>query len=234
MVLHADNSTAAEIMTQTGFSALSNRKEFIVVYPDGTGLKKLSWNDGNCCGYAAQSGVNDVAFLDLIIRELAAKYNIKPNEIFVCGFQHGANMVYKYACETKTVISGIAIVGNTTYNNKCKPTHNIKALFVRDTTIAVIKNKVFFKKKKKQADAGIPAHVEFWIMSNNCLPNATNEVKNDCQIKIFYNSQQSERVRMVQFYKPLSSWPGEVTEYSSNKISSFKATDEIWNFFTSK
>src|SRR5690242_2187010 len=56
LAFHGSGSNAEQMV---GFSGLNDKSEqagFLVVYPSGTGRleKVLTWNGGNCCGYAMQ------------------------------------------------------------------------------------------------------------------------------------------------------------------------------------
>jgi polyhydroxybutyrate depolymerase len=74
IVLHGGGGNAASAAKMTGLSALADKENFIVVYPDGTGRlddRLLTWNSGNCCGYALDNQVDDVGFIRALIEKLA-------------------------------------------------------------------------------------------------------------------------------------------------------------------
>ena len=53
-VLHGASGNADQIMENTGMNKIADKENFIVVYPNGTGLFSeyvLSWNAGQCCNF---------------------------------------------------------------------------------------------------------------------------------------------------------------------------------------
>jgi polyhydroxybutyrate depolymerase len=64
LVYHGGGSNAEQMVRFCGLNETADKAGFIAVYPNGTGptANLLSWNGGNCCGYAMQIKVDDVAF----------------------------------------------------------------------------------------------------------------------------------------------------------------------------
>ena len=64
VVYHGGASNAQQMVRFCGLNETADQYGFITVYPSGTGRLKgaLTWNGGNCCGYAMQQNVDDVAF----------------------------------------------------------------------------------------------------------------------------------------------------------------------------
>src|SRR5262245_17279119 len=54
LALHGGLSNASQMMHFCGLNEKADQAGFIAVYPNGTGLTEnaLTWNAGNCCGYA--------------------------------------------------------------------------------------------------------------------------------------------------------------------------------------
>jgi len=74
IMLHPIGANSEIMMEMTGMNQIADKNNFIVVYPNGTGLFDnylLSWNAGVCCNYAGPVGVDDVGFIKFIIDELA-------------------------------------------------------------------------------------------------------------------------------------------------------------------
>ncbi|HTD52177.1 MAG TPA: hypothetical protein VK780_04055, partial [Thermoanaerobaculia bacterium] len=70
LVLHGGGGSARGAGPMTGFSDLADEKGFFAVYPNGSGLlpdRLLTWNSGNCCGWARDHRVDDVAFLRRLV-----------------------------------------------------------------------------------------------------------------------------------------------------------------------
>src|SRR4051812_46968491 len=63
LAFHGGGSNAEQMVKFCGLNETADKHGFVVVYPSGTGRleKLLTFNGGNCCGYAMTSKVDDVA-----------------------------------------------------------------------------------------------------------------------------------------------------------------------------
>jgi predicted esterase len=98
--------------------------EILVVLPDGTGLRPLrnvrSWNAGGgtdgwqCVSRGAcQQGVDDGAFFDQLLVELARVVPVDARRVFLTGLSNGGAISHRLACERPSVVAAIATVGGT-------------------------------------------------------------------------------------------------------------------------
>lgn len=97
LVLHPFASTGKGIASTTRFSALADEEEFIVVYPNG---RTFLWNgDPTDEPNGPPVKRDDVAFIDALLDELLANYEIDPDRVYVTGASNGALMAQRIACE---------------------------------------------------------------------------------------------------------------------------------------
>ncbi len=67
-------ATNGEAMARfCGLSEKADEAGFICVYPNGTGRLRrvLTWNGGNCCGYAKENQIDDVGFVRALLADMA-------------------------------------------------------------------------------------------------------------------------------------------------------------------
>jgi len=78
----------------SGMSAKADEENFMAVYPSGTGrLDKMpTWNSGNCCAYAMENHLDDVAFLRALIEKLDRDKSADSKRVFVAGISNGGMM----------------------------------------------------------------------------------------------------------------------------------------------
>src|ERR1700739_393409 len=63
LVLHGGGGNADQAARPTGMNEAADKAPFIAVFPEGTARKEsrlLTWNAGNCCGYAYANQMDDV------------------------------------------------------------------------------------------------------------------------------------------------------------------------------
>ncbi len=113
VVLHGGGGNAPGAVDMTGFSEKADKEGFVVVYPNGSGRLKnrlLTWNSGNCCGYALDSSADNVGFIRVLIDELEKTRAIDPKRVYATGMSNGGMMTYRLACELSDKIAAAAPV----------------------------------------------------------------------------------------------------------------------------
>src|SRR6185295_2164400 len=70
LVFHGGMGSGYFMEKLTRFSELAEAKNFLVVYPYGTGEgrdKFLTWNTWQCCGYALEKQTDDIGYVKRLI-----------------------------------------------------------------------------------------------------------------------------------------------------------------------
>ena len=136
MVLHGGAANAEYAARMSEMRELADKENFIVVYPNGTGIYEhavLTWNAGICCVYAKEHEIDDVGFLEKLIDKLIAEYPIDKNRVFITGISNGAMMAHRLACEISEKIRAIApVAGMLNYDEK-EPTTSVSVLAIHGT-----------------------------------------------------------------------------------------------------
>lgn len=86
---------------------------FLLVTPQGSGRRRdiLTWNAGNCCGYARNAAVDDVGFVRALIDAVSAEVCVDPKRVYATGFSNGGLLSHRLGCELSDRIAAIAPVG---------------------------------------------------------------------------------------------------------------------------
>jgi len=110
IVLHGWGFTAEQIERDYGWNDVAERHGFVVVHPEGVGL---SWNAaGDCCGPAADSDVDDVAFITTMVERLKRALPIDERRVYAAGMSNGGVLAYALACRT-SLFAAIGVVAGT-------------------------------------------------------------------------------------------------------------------------
>src|SRR5712691_11431037 len=123
LAFHGGGSNAEQMVRFCGLNETADKHGFIVVYPNGTGRleKLLTWNGGNCCGYAMRNRIDDVAFTKALLDDLAKVVKVDTKRVYATGMSNGAIMAYRLASELSDRIAAIAPVGGPMGKEKCAP-----------------------------------------------------------------------------------------------------------------
>lgn len=120
IMLHGAGGTAAWTLDETELDKFADEKGIVLLLPEGTredmnrGPGFLQnpqvWNDGSPRAQMGQPGVDDVAFLDLLIDHVLNLKLIDPDKLFLAGFSNGAGMTFRFASQGTHKPHGIAPV----------------------------------------------------------------------------------------------------------------------------
>ena len=171
--LHGYGSNALAQMQYGDFRSLANTKanNFILIHPQGAPLNtaltssESHWNSG---GWTIGSTVDDVDFINTIIRFISQKYNINQDRIYSTGMSNGGFMSYHLACNLSSKIAAVASVTGSmsvqTYDD-CNPSHPTSVLQIHGT----LDGTVPLNGNSALGMESINDVIEFWRSFNSCI-----------------------------------------------------------------
>lgn len=254
IVLHGGGGTGRNMvkLTQGGFDKISDKKGFVVIYPDGI---EKHWNDGRRSeetGYRAhKENIDDVGFISALIDHLINKMNIDPKRVYVTGMSNGAIMTYRLACRLSGKIAAIApVAGNIPQNifKSCAPSNPVSVLAINSTNDPLVPfsgGNVTgpYGMKKLGKVISTEESVMFWVNNNNCSVNPiiTLEPDNDpmdgtrVRRKEYKNGKNNSEVVLFVIEGGGHTWPGGYQylgkQIIGNTSHDINATKVICDFF---
>lgn len=112
---------------------LADEKNFLYAYPDGTvGPQGRFWNATNACCDFGMTHVDDVAYLNAVMDDMSARYNVDPKRIFVTGHSNGGFMAHRLACDLAPRVAAIVALAGDNWKDvsKCQPKAPVAVLQV--------------------------------------------------------------------------------------------------------
>ncbi|MEJ2055770.1 MAG: PHB depolymerase family esterase [Calditrichaceae bacterium] len=251
LVLHGAFSNAGKIEEHSGFSLLADKDGFFAVYPNGGfGLFGFlqHWNAGFCCGKAQADSVDDVGFLEMVIKDIQQRFNIDSARIYMVGFSNGGMMTYRFASEHTDILAAAApmaasIGGRASTNEPIwiipKPLGPLPLIIFHsmDDTHVPYDGGISPAKGGEREYVSVRKSVEFWIRNNGCSATAvTGTMYNDQVIhKLWPDVTGSHNDIELYLLKSWGhKWPGR---YFTDKLKTtdplhgFDAAEIIWEFF---
>lgn len=231
--LHGYGSNALEQMYYTNFNNLANTKEnnFILIHPQGAPLNTVltssssHWNSG---GWTIGSTVDDVDFIDTIIKLVSQKYNLNQDRIYSTGMSNGGFMSYHLACNLSSKIAAIASVTGSmskeTYED-CNPTHSTSILQVHGTIDATVP----FEGNSALGMRSINDVMDYWKLYDACDIEPISIVTDYFDIEIsvqhdaYLNCLNDVQVELYKIEGMGHRWPNK-ERYG------ISATEKIWEF----
>lgn len=127
--LHGRLGTAERQMKFADFKPIADREKFIIVCPQGI---SRSWNDGRGTP-AHKKGIDDVHFIDELIKFIIKNYHADDNRVYVTGMSNGGFMASRLACELNEHIAAIAVVGASMDKQEDYTPKNIPVMYIQGT-----------------------------------------------------------------------------------------------------
>jgi polyhydroxybutyrate depolymerase len=142
VVLHGGLGNAERIANRKSesainFNAVADAGGFIVAYLNGTGVARMlsderrGWNAGACCGVPAEKKIDDVAYIQSAVIEIANRYGVDSQRVFGVGHSNGAMMIQRVICETDLYSAGVPISGGLESGAKtCSGSHGKRIMAI--------------------------------------------------------------------------------------------------------
>jgi polyhydroxybutyrate depolymerase len=172
IMLHGRGSSSRHFSRLTGMSATADQAGFVAVYPQGSdrpGGRQLTWNAGFCCGYARDTGVDDVGFLRGLIERLHAAYGTDPRRTYAAGHSNGGVLCYRLAGEASDLLAAIAPVAGAMAGTDALPPRPMAVLAVHGTLDRAVRYGGYIHHGQPLFQP-VEATVARWAAHNGCAP----------------------------------------------------------------
>lgn len=237
IAMHGGFGSAYNIQSQSQLSEKADEAGFIVVYPEGMkggALNVRTWNAGWCCGYASESHIDDVGFIDALLDTLMDQYLIDASRIYATGMSNGGFMSYRLACELSDRIAAISPVSASMSVSNCTPSREIPIIHFH----SYIDESVPYE---GGIGSGISDHynspvdsiMKGWATINGCSVLSDTIVNSDQYTFIKWTHCDCKtEIHCYITQDGGHSWPGGVQTPIGDPVSNYiNATDLMWPFF---
>lgn len=237
-------------MRRLGFEPLADKDGFVVVYPDG-------WNNGWYDGRLGErilrrgEGVDDVAFMRMMIDTLIAEKIADPARIYATGPSNGGIMSFRIACDLAGKVAAVApSIANMPKDGMelCQPARPVPMLIINGTKDPLVpwEGGPIAGNPNGGIVVSVDETIALWKKLNRCgdrpksrqLPDQdpsdgtrTTEYIWDCADKV--------ELRLLRVEEGGHYWHGPVTPVEvarierTGKVSrDFSGAEEVWRFFS--
>lgn len=239
IVLHGGGGNAENAERMSGFSSLVERERLIVAYPNGSGRGALlTWNAVHCCGFAMESKVDDVSFIDAMIDAIAGEHAIDERRIYVTGMSNGGMMAHRLGREMRHRPAAIAPVVGAVFGDEGPPASAVSAIIFNGLLDkAVPANGGLGAGVGRNAWDGVPPRPNidqgtYWARAGGCSQTpATRESPG--VVLTTWECPSGRAVALHQVKEMGHAWPGgragrRGADDPGNMVD---ATEVMWSFF---
>jgi polyhydroxybutyrate depolymerase len=241
LALHGGGGNARNAEAMSQLTAKAKKDGFLLVYPEGTGRassahKLLTWNVGDCCGYAQRHRVDDVGFIRALLRQLKSELAVDETRVFAAGMSNGAMMAYRLGCELADEIAGIAPIAGA-MNGACRPSRPVTvAVFHGTADEHVLYNGGSGPKQVQRGRVDRPVRdaVDFWTKHNGCTGEPQRQQTNHVRIERYDHCRDGVGVALYTIEGGGHAWPGGTRGWrgGDEPTAELSANDALWDFFT--
>jgi polyhydroxybutyrate depolymerase len=244
LVFHGGASNAERMVRFCGLNEKADEAGFLAVYPSGSGRLPgaLTWNGGNCCGYAAAQNIDDVAFVRAVLDDLTASAKIDAKRVYATGMSNGAIFSYRLADELSDRIAAIAPVSGTMGSETCHPTRPLPVIHFHGTADEFVSfgGGAGSKSLSKTNFFSVEHTIRQWVKADGCAEEPTvaklPDKAHDGTIvtrKTFGPGKEGAEVVLYVIEGGGHTWPGRTPriELLGKSTKNISANDLIWEFF---
>ena len=133
LAFHGGGSSAAQFQSYAGLDAIADREGVLIAYPNGSGVlprRLLTWNAGECCGYAMNQRVDDVGFASAVVDDVARRTPVDPRRVYATGHSNGGMMAYRLGAARADRIAAIAPVAGSYVLDTFAPARPVAVLVI--------------------------------------------------------------------------------------------------------
>ena len=107
IALHGAGDSGPGMKRAAGLDREADRRGFLAAYPSATGV---NWAEGCNCVRPDLDGVDDLGFVDSMIEDIASRYPVDRDRVYVIGYSQGGLFAQHLACERSGSLAGVATV----------------------------------------------------------------------------------------------------------------------------
>ncbi|MCU1425433.1 MAG: lipoprotein [Microbacteriaceae bacterium] len=234
IVMHGAGGNSAKVEAASGLTRYAAANNFIAVYPNGTMAAdiegQLAWNAGDCCAAPLRNDVDDVAFIEAVLADLAAEYVVDESRVYIAGFSNGGMMSYRLACELGDRIAGVAVVAGALNVSDCESESRASVLIVHGTGDLTVPydggptNSRTAARFGSWTNKSVADAAAAWATRDGCDPSPSRETSGSITLAVYDECQEDGALEVVTIEDGLHVWP-------ISPVSGFDASSYLVEFF---
>jgi polyhydroxybutyrate depolymerase len=225
---HGFTSDAVQEVVLSGMAEKADAEGFISMQPVGLGVPR-SWNAGACCGLAAATEVDDVAFTRAILDRADDALCVDPARVFATGMSNGGFFSHRLGCELSDRIAAVAPVAGTMGMTSCTPPRPVPVIAFNGTADPLVP----YTGSAVLGFASIDATFAGWAARDGCTGAPVETFAHgDARCLTYAQCAGGAAVTQCTIDGGGHTWPGGIPIPPLGPTSTdLSATDAMWTFF---
>lgn len=170
VLLHGYSSRGSTQASYFGIDTVAEEQGFLLAHPNGTRdpVGNRFWNATDACCDFFDSGVDDVAYLEAVIDEIAGQYRVDERRVYLAGHSNGAFMAHRLACDRAGRVAAIVTLAGMQWGDpaRCPAGSPVSVLHVHGRKDKVVQYEGGATPKGRYPGAVTTAAT--WAAANGC------------------------------------------------------------------
>jgi polyhydroxybutyrate depolymerase len=247
---HGGGGNPESMARLTSMNSKADEAGFLVVYPFGSGRLEntmLTFNGGECCGYAMQRKIDDVEFTRSLLDDLATVANVDANRVFATGLSNGGIMSHYVASELSDRIAAVAPVGGPLMMPAPNAKRAVSVMHFHGTADEFApfnggkgKGTTMTPANQRPVFRSVEHSIDCWVKLNECnaepsvelLPDKANDRMLTTRKK-WSGGKDGSEVVLIEIEGGGHTWPGQkpIVAALGPSTMDISANDLMWEFF---
>lgn len=143
LVLHGSGEDGNVPLERNGWTTAADTWGFVIAVPNALPVQPdqpadfftnpRMWNSGQPLPDEARAAIDDVAFFDGLIDDIAGRVNVDRTRVFVAGHSSGGSMAFRLAAERTEQYAALAVVAGQCWLDAPRPTRPVPTLYITGT-----------------------------------------------------------------------------------------------------
>ena len=234
MLLHDARSTGEQIASITRFAELADARSFVLVCPDGTGLRRssLTWN---AAGRVGAGKVDDVGYLQTVIDDVKLRVAIDPERIYATGLGSGAMMCHRLALEAEDLFAAIAPVAGQLPVRSGLGGGRVAVMLVRGKLRAGARDRASRRGQDRDV-LSLAELVRYYRIRNGCNQEPVVASEGEVRVQTWECANRwrgAGSLALVEVPRTVEAWPGgRAASRRAGSAGDWDASGAIWEFFS--
>lgn len=242
LMFHGGGGHMQQAAEAYGWQATADKYGFVLVFPNGSSRwprgRLATWNAGNCCGYARDKQVDDIAFVRQLLADLPHHVAIDPTRVFATGMSNGGMLAHRLACDMADRFRAVAAVAGTDNTQHCQPQRAISVMHIhaKDDTHVLYHGGAgpdAFRDERKVTDfTSVATTISRWQQRLQLNPNSLQQTTiPGATTQRWQGVDGQTELVLITTDTGGHSWPQSNPVRGKTPSTAIAANEEIWQFF---
>jgi polyhydroxybutyrate depolymerase len=242
LAFHGAGANARQMLRMSGLNDKADAARFLVVYPEGTGVGPLkTFNGGGRGGTFAQGDVDDVAFTQALLDDLASVAPVDSCRVYATGISNGGMMCHRLALDLPGRIAAIAPVAGTLAVAPVRPARGVSVMHFHGRADGIVPwNGPNLLTPRFLTFLSVDETIETWRQLNECpgewqLSEYENRARDGTLVRRRDSlpGRDGAEVVLIEIEGGGHTWPGRpsLLPILGKTTRDISANDLMWEFF---